>query len=75
MKREAPSGGPDGNGGSSTGLFVGISVTLVILIAGLVVLVIYFQRRNKSLVNQVKHVSFQQSTSAASDPDLLLAKK
>ena len=74
MKRETPSE-DDGNGGSSTGLFVGISVTLVILIAGLVVLVIYFQRRNKSLVNQVKHVSFQQNTSAASDPDLLLAKK
>ena len=74
MKRETPSD-DDGNGGSSTGLFVGISVTLVILIAGLVVLVIYFQRRNKSLVNQVKHVSFQQNTSAASDPDLLLAKK
>jgi hypothetical protein len=75
MQRANPDDNPGGNGGSSTGLFVGISVTLVILIAGLVVLVIYFQRRNKSLVNQVKHVSFQQAPSAASDPDLLLAKK
>ena len=56
-----------------TGLLIAISVVLAILIIGLVALVFYFQKKNKSLMNQVKHVSFQQNNSA-SDPDLLLAK-
>ena len=56
-----------------TGLLIAISVVLAVLIIGLVALVFYFQKKNKSLMNQVKHVSFQQNNSA-SDPDLLLAK-
>jgi len=56
-----------------TGLLIAISVILAVLIIGLVALVFYFQKKNKSLMNQVKHVSFQQNNSA-SDPDLLLAK-
>ena len=59
---------------SNTGLLIGISVVLAILIIGLAILVFYFQKKNKSLMNQVKHVSFQQNNSSASDPDLLLAK-
>ena len=58
----------------NTGLLIGISVTLAILIVGLAVVVFYFQRKNKSLINQVKHVSFQQVTGTSSDPDLLLQK-
>ena len=56
----------------NTGLIIGISVTLVIII-GLIGVIFYFQKKNKSLMDQVKHVSFQQN-SAASDPDLLLHK-
>ena len=57
----------------NTGLLIGISVVLALLIIGLAILVFYFQKKNKSLMNQVKHVSFQQNNST-SDPDLLLAK-
>ena len=57
----------------NTGLLIAISVVLVILIIGLAIVVFYFQKKNKSLLNQVKHVSFQQNNST-SDPDLLLAK-
>ena len=59
---------------SKTGLIIGISVALVIIIIGLVGVIFYFQKKNKSLMDQVKHVSFQQNSSAASDPDLLLHK-
>ena len=58
----------------NTGLFIGISVTLFVLIIGLVAVVFYFQQKNKSLLNQVKHVSFQQQGGSTADPDLLLAK-
>ena len=57
----------------NTGLLIGISVVLALLIIGLAILVFYFQKKNKSLMNQVKHVSFQQNNTT-SDPDLLLAK-
>ena len=57
----------------NTGLLIGISVVLALLIIGLAILVFYFQKKNKSLMNQVKHVSFQQNNTS-SDPDLLLAK-
>ena len=59
---------------SNTGLFIGISIGLVVVIVGLIAVIIYFQKRNQSLVKQVKHVSFQ-NNSIASDPDLLLVKK
>ena len=58
----------------NTGLLIGISVVLALLIIGLAILVFYFQKKNKSLMNQVKHVSFQQNNTSSSDPDLLLAK-
>ena len=57
----------------NTSLFIGVSISLVVIIIGLVILVIYFKKRNKSLMNQVKHVSFQQSES--SEPDLLLGNQ
>ena len=67
-KGDGDKGGNNGN----TGLFIGISIGLVIVIVGLVAIVIYFQKRNQSLVKQVKHVSFQNNST---DPDLLLVKK
>ena len=75
-QRESPTDKKQGEGQpSNTGLFIGISIGLVIVIVGLVAVVVYFQKRNQSLVNQVKHVSFQNNSSVATDPDLLLAKK
>ena len=67
----------DEDGGSNTTVYVVVGVVLVILIAGLVAVLIYFSKRNKSLLNQVKHVSFQQKTNSNynnADPDLLLQK-
>ena len=59
-------------------LFVIIMVILLSLIIGLGIIVFIFQQRNKSLINQVKHVSFQQQNQnvggPAADPDLLLKK-
>ena len=81
-----PSNGGGNNGenssssseGISTTVFVVVAVIILGLIAGLVVVVFIFQQRNKSLLNQVKHVSFQQNagnnTPANADPDLLLQK-
>ena len=83
MKRETPTDAPTDSSdketdkpkeGSNTGLFIGISIGLVVVIVGLIAVIIYFQKRNQSLVKQVKHVSFQ-NNSIASDPDLLLVKK
>ena len=66
--------GSDGN----VTLFIIIMVILLGLIIGLGIIVFIFQQRNKSLINQVKHVSFQQqnqnATGPTADPDLLLKK-
>lgn len=74
----------EGSGGSGSGSGSGITTQtflivggiLLLLIIGLVVVVFIFQQRNKSLLNQVKHVSFQQSAqnSGSADPNLLLQK-
>ena len=75
MKREAPTDKKEEEKKSNnTGLFIGISIGLVVVIVGLVAIVVYFQKRNQSLVNQVKHVSFQNNNSVTTDPDLLLKK-
>ena len=58
----------------NTTLFVIIGVILAIIVVGLVVTIIIFQQRNKNLLNQVKHVSFQQ-TNTNTDPNLLLQKQ
>lgn len=73
-KSDDPNNNTTLNKTSKTGLIIGISVALVIIIIGLVGVIFYFQKKNKSLMDQVKHVSFQQNSSAASDPDLLLHK-
>ena len=57
---------------NNTALFIGLSVSLLIVIIVLVIVAIYFRRKNNSLMNQVKHVSFQKSES--DNPDFLLAK-
>ena len=73
-----PPKGAESSGGVNTTVFVVVAVILLVLIAGLVVVVFIFQQKNKSLLNQVKHVSFQQNAGAintsSSDPDLLLQK-
>ena len=44
------------------------------IVIGLVVVIVYFQMKNKTLLNQVKHVSFQK-TNTNMDPNLLLQKQ
>ena len=68
-----PSGGGD-TGGVSTSVFVAVGTILLLIVIGLVVAVIIFKNKNKSLLNQVKHVSFQKTNSNV-DPNLLLKKQ
>ena len=64
-----------GKGKSNTTLFAVIMVILILLVAGLAVAVAIIQQKNKGLVEQVKHISFQQNQNAGgADPDLLLKK-
>ena len=45
-------------------------VILILLVAGLAVAVAIIQQKNKGLVEQVKHISFQQNQNAGgADPD------
>ena len=74
---EEKKGKEDDSEGISTTLFLVVAGIILALIAGLVVVVFIFQQRNKSLLNQVKHVSFQQNAGSSpsnTDPDLLLQK-
>jgi len=68
--------GTNSSGGMTTQTFLIVGGILLLLIIGLVVVVFIFQQRNKSLLNQVKHVSFQQNAqnSGSADPNLLLQK-
>ena len=71
--REAPRN--NSSKGASTLVFLVVAGILLLLIGGLVVIIFIFQQRNKSLLNQVKHVSFQQNAGTTNaDPDLLLKK-
>ena len=64
-----------GKGKTNTTLFAVIMVILILLVAGLAVAVAIIQQKNKGLVEQVKHISFQQNQNAGgADPDLLLKK-
>ena len=73
--RNAPKNKSSGSSGPSTTVFLVVAGILIALIGGLVVIVFIFQQRNKSLLNQVKHVSFQQNAGTANaDPELLLKK-
>ena len=70
-----PTNNGSGDGeGMSTSTFLIIGGCLLLLIIGLVVVVFIIQQRNKSLLKQVKHVSFQQKEGASTDPNLLLQK-
>lgn len=76
---EEEEGQSNQNLNSNTGstVFIVILIILVVLIIGLVAVVFIFQQRNKSLINQVKHVSFQQNAqnnNNGPDPNLLLQK-
>ena len=67
-----PATGSNGDGSSNnTVLFDVIGGVLGIIVFRLVVVIVYFQFKNKSLLNQVKHVSFQK-TNTNMDPNLLL---
>ena len=57
----------------NTVLFAVIGGVLGAIIIGLIIVIVYFQIKNKNLMNQVKHVSFQK-TNANVDPNLLLQK-
>ena len=59
--------------GDNTVLFAAIGGILGAIAIGLVVVIVVFQLRNKKLLDQVKHVSFQK-TNATVDPNLLLQK-
>ena len=73
--RDPPTKDSESSGGINTTVFVVVAVILLALIAGLAVVVFIFQQKNKSLMNQVKHVSFQQNPGTTNtDPDLLLQK-
>ena len=63
----------ESSSGGATAFFV-IAIILIVVIVGLVAVVFIFQQKNKSLLNQVKHVSFQQKASNNADPSLLLHK-
>ena len=69
--RPAPEGSSSSSGGDNTTLFIVVGVILLIIVIGLVVTIFLFQMRNKSLLNQVKAVSFQK-TNSNTDPNLLL---
>ena len=76
---DSGNGGKGGNGkddgSDNTTLFIVVGVILLAIAIGLVVTILIFQQRNKNLLNQVKHVSFQQTNSNNNvDPNLLLQK-
>ena len=54
-------------------LFGVIGGILGVIAIALVIVIIIFQRKNQTLMNQVKHVSFQK-TNSGTDPNLLLQK-
>lgn len=61
-------------GSNNTVLFGVIGGVLGAIVIGLIVIIVIFHIRNKSLMNKVKHVSFQK-TNAVTDPNLLLQKQ
>ena len=70
---------PNKDGSKSTKdnsvLFFVVGGILLMIVAALIVIIFIFQQRNKNLLNQVKHVSFQQTNSSNNvDPNLLLQK-
>ena len=68
------SGKEDKNNDNSVLFFV-VGGILLMIVAALIIIIFIFQQRNKNLLNQVKHVSFQQTNSNSNvDPNLLLQK-
>ena len=61
----------------NTAMFVVVGIILIAIVIGLIVTIFIFQQKNKNLLNQVKHVSFQQTNTNPNnnvDPNLLLQK-
>ena len=61
--RKPESGGSSSSGGSTTMFYV-IAGILFALVVGLIIAIIIFKIKNEELVEQVKHVSFQNTNSA-----------
>ena len=62
---------------NNTAMYFIIGSILVAIVIGLIVAIVIFQQKNKYLLNQVKHVSFQQTNTNNNnnvDPNLLLKK-
>ena len=57
----------------NTLLFAIVGGVLGVIVIALIIIIVVFQIKNKNLMNQVKHVSFQK-TNANVDPNLLLQK-
>ena len=73
--RPSPKTSGTGSGKTSTALFLVVGGILLLIVIALVVIIFIFQQKNKALLNQVKHVSFQQTNSNSNvDPNLLLQK-
>ena len=67
---------PNGNEeskNSNVALFIGVGCGLLVVVIGLVITIFIIKRRNKELLNKVKHVSFQKGQNNM-DPNLLLKK-
>ena len=67
---------PNGNEeskNSNVALFIGVGCGLLVVVIGLVITILIIKRRNKELLNKVKHVSFQKGQNNM-DPNLLLKK-
>ena len=65
---------PEESKTNNTVLFGVIGGVLGLIVIGLIVVIVYFQIKNRTLLNQVKHVSFQK-TNTNMDPNLLLQKQ
>ena len=63
------------SGGVSTTLFVVVGGILLAIVIALVIVVIWFIKSNQSLVNQVKHISFQNNNNNSNVDSGLLLKK
>ena len=70
-----PNKNSSNNSKDNSVLFFVVGGILLMIVAALIVIIFIFQQRNKNLLNQVKHVSFQQTNSSNNvDPNLLLQK-
>ena len=63
----------DSSDSNSYTVYIIVGSVLLVIILGLVIFIIIYKMKNKNLMSQVQHVSFQK-TNSNSDPNLLLQK-